>query len=82
MKKSPLGIILEENPLFFFDECEKTENSQMILTLYLIWERNKGAKSFYFQFLETYSKRTALSDWNDEDITNISSNYLKRQVYF
>lgn len=80
VKSSPLQMIIEENPFFFFDDLEKKENLQLILTLFLIWEKNKGNKSFYFPFLEVYSKRKSISDWSFDHVNNLCSNYLKKEV--
>lgn len=82
VEKSCLGLILKENSDYFSIENEPNENYNKKLALFLMYERSQANKSFYYPFLNYYSKRKSISQWVVDEIDMLTSNDLKKQVLF
>lgn len=80
IENSEIACFITENPLLFEDSKDEKEKNLLILAIFIMREKIKGKKSFYYPFLSFNSDRKSVGFWNSEDIDNLESIYLRSQV--
>lgn len=82
VENSEIECFINDNKFFFDNTKDEKEKNLLILTIFIMREKIKGKKSFYYPFISYNSDQKSLGFWNLGDIENLESTYLRSQVKY
>lgn len=79
VEQGDLKTVVEKNPQLF-DVNENGDADFNKLTLYVMTEKVKGEKSFWFPYLNIAPKEFTMLDWSSKEVDAIPDVYLVKQL--
>lgn len=70
VKNSEISLVISENP-WVFDQKLTEDADFNILTFFLMFEKVKGEKSFYYPLIQILEDCTSIVDWDDTELEQI-----------